>query len=153
VNGCNPVVRALIERMLLPGNAISDICSVLLVSVGTVLRLIVRWERALKLNRVTNPITRCNYMKCGLLWAKKSEWILYAYCCESKEEAGQAQSSQNPRFAQTSRRHRRSQRNCWVRRRLARLTRKATTFSKKLVYHWYHFKILVYALQNKLSYI
>lgn len=44
-------------------------------------------------------------------------------------------------------------RNCWVRRRMARLTRRATTFSKKLVYHWYHFKILVFALQNKLSYI
>ena len=44
-------------------------------------------------------------------------------------------------------------RNCWVRRRLARLTRRATTFSKKLIYHWYHFKILVFALQNKLSHI
>jgi len=41
-------------------------------------------------------------------------------------------------------------RNCWVRRRLARLTRKAATFSKKLVCHWHHFKILVWALQNKL---
>jgi hypothetical protein len=33
------------------------------------------------------------------------------------------------------------------------LTRKATTFSKKLRYHWYHFKILVWTIQNNLSYI
>ena len=44
-------------------------------------------------------------------------------------------------------------RNCWIRRRISRLFRKSTTFSKKLVYHWYHFKILVWANQNKLSYI
>jgi IS1 family transposase len=29
-------------------------------------------------------------------------------------------------------------RNCWIRRRLSRLHRKSTTFSKKLIYHWYH---------------
>ena len=44
-------------------------------------------------------------------------------------------------------------RNCWLRRRVSRLFRRATTFSKKLTYHWFHLKILVWANQNKVSYI
>lgn len=44
-------------------------------------------------------------------------------------------------------------RNCWIRRRIARLFRRSTTFPQKLTYHWFHFKTLVAAIQNKVSYI
>ncbi|MDW8297498.1 MAG: IS1 family transposase, partial [Raineya sp.] len=44
-------------------------------------------------------------------------------------------------------------RNSWLRRRVSRLFRRATTFSKKVIYHWYHLKIIVWANINNLSYI
>ncbi|MCS6795322.1 MAG: hypothetical protein NZ516_05130 [Raineya sp.] len=44
-NACNPDIQKLMKRMLLRGNGIRDIAKVLLVSMGAVLRLIVRWDK------------------------------------------------------------------------------------------------------------
>jgi insertion element IS1 protein InsB len=188
-NACDPKVRTLIERMLLRGNAISDICAVLLVSTKAVLRLIVRWGEAVQVKP-----RRKRYFKVQIdeMWSfvgskQKKVWILYAYCSETKEILAVTMGRRNQtrirdllkrlegieidfyatdgwkEFAALlpylqhliGKKHTKGieGRNCWVRRRMARLTRKATTFSKKLAYHWYHFKILVWAIQNNLSYI
>lgn len=188
-NACNPEIRELIRRMLLRGNGIGDICSVLSVSAKAVLRLLVSWGR-----RVQVKPRQKRYFKVQIdeMWSfvgskQRKVWILYAYCTESKEILAVTMGRRNqarirdllkrlegiqidfyatdgwkefaallPYFQHLiGKKHTKGieGRNCWIRRRLARLTRRATTFSKRLVYHWYHFKILVFALQNQLSYI
>lgn len=47
-NACNPEIRELIRRMLLRGNGIGDICSVLSVSAKAVLRLLVSWGKRIQ---------------------------------------------------------------------------------------------------------
>ena len=188
-NACDPATGRLIERMLLRGSGISDICAVLLVSAGAVLRLVLGWGKAVS---IKPGHRRYHKVQIDEMWSfvgKKEHkvWILYAYCSETKQILAVTMGKRNqarirdllkrlegtqidfyatdgwkefaallPYFRHlVGKKHTKGieGRNWWVRCRLARLKRRATTFSKKLIYHWYHFKILIWALQNNLSYI
>ena len=81
-NACNPAISELIKRMLLRGCGISDICAVLLVSATAVLRLIIRWGKAVK---IKPSHKRYHKVQIDEMWsfvgAKQHKvWILYAYC-------------------------------------------------------------------------
>ncbi|MEM4648076.1 MAG: IS1 family transposase [Candidatus Pacearchaeota archaeon] len=186
---CHPEIQVLMKRMLLRGSGVRDICKVLLVSINAVLRLILRWGKAVEIKP-----SKKYYRKVQMdeLWSfvgkkEKKVWILYAYCSESKEILAVTMGKRNKhrvkdllkrlkgieidfyatdswkKFADLlpyfkhliGKKHTKGieGRNSWIRRRLSRLFRRSTTFSKKLTYHWNHFKLLVWANQSNLSYI
>ncbi|MCS6796801.1 MAG: IS1 family transposase [Raineya sp.] len=86
-NASNPAIQELVKRMLLRGSGIRDIAKVLLVSVGAVLRLIVRWGKEMQVKPRKKHYKR---VQIDELWSfvgkkEKKVWIWYAYCSESKE--------------------------------------------------------------------
>ena len=187
--GADPDVRRLMQKMLLRGSSLSDISTILLLSMGTILRFILNFGKSIQ---IIPQKTRYQRVQIDEMWSfvqkkKKKVWILYAYCSDSKEILAVTMGKRNKArikdllkrlqnieidfFASDGWQAFKSElpylkhligkkytkgiegRNTWIRRRMARLFRRSTTFSKRLTYHWFHFKILVFALQNKLSYI
>lgn len=188
-NASKPEIKTLIKRMLLRGSSIRDIHSVLMVSIGSVLRLILKWGQSIQIKprKKYYHKVQIDEIYSFVRHKGKKVWILYAYCAESKEilaitmgsrsktrikdllnrlqgidigfyltDSWEAFKTYLPYF-----KHLVGKcftkgiegRNTWLRRRLARLFRRSTTFSKKVLYHWLHLKILVWANQNQLSYI
>ena len=187
--GADPDVRRLMQKMLLRGSSLSDISTILLLSMGTILRFILNFGKSIQIIPQKTRYQRVQIDEMGSFVQKKKKkvWILYAYCSDSKEILAVTMGKRNKArikdllkrlqnieidfFATDGWQAFKSElpylkhligkkytkgiegRNTWIRRRMARLFRRSTTFSKRLTYHWVHFKILVFALQNKLSYI
>jgi hypothetical protein len=84
---CCPDIKEKMKRMLLRGSGVIDISATLLVSVGAVLRLILKWGKSVEVKPQKKRYSRVQIDEMWSFVGKKSKkvWILYAYCSESKE--------------------------------------------------------------------